>query len=472
VLKKHAKPMSRSALWSDIHESDWMIHEPALHAYINRLGTDPQLAVAFEDGAKNIFGIIRELTPEKSKAEQMSVENGTAFLQVKGVLSPTWNWVSALFGDTTLDILTSNFQEAIDDKRVKNIVLLVDSPGGRAKGNDDISQLIYESREKKNIVTFADGLMGSAAYYIGSAASQIYATKTSTIGSIGSILVHVEISKAAEEAGVKFTPIFFGKHKADGNPYEKLSPQSRASLQQIIDDHGQMFVDAVARNRGITSSQVRSRYGDGQAFLSPRALEQGLIDEILSVGELQSAISSKSRSKPMSESNEAAVTTEQFQALLESQKTQGKQIDQLTAGMTSIVDAMKQQQARDDKTQRAADIAALCKMAGVADKSAEYIADENLSANDVRDKLFTDMCNNRKPDAGDGGGSDTSGGDNKESKYRREYRENKRIHEELGVTEDEYVEQCKIENGDEPDPMDKPAAPFFEIVTPKQQGAA
>jgi ClpP class serine protease len=103
------------------------------------------------------------------------------------------------------------------------------------------------------------------------------------VGSIGVFAAHEDISKALEEEGVKVTLISAGKYKTEGMPYEPLCAEARASMQQMVNTFGDMFINAVARNRGVATSTVKHGFGEGRMVLAQDAVRAGMADGLASL---------------------------------------------------------------------------------------------------------------------------------------------------------------------------------------------
>ena len=71
-----------------------------------------------------------------------------------------------------------------------------------------------------------------------------------------------------------------GRRKALGNQYEPLTDEARADIQGKVDAYYAMFVDAVARGRGVRPADVRSGYGEGGTVLAQEALKLGMVDTV------------------------------------------------------------------------------------------------------------------------------------------------------------------------------------------------
>ena len=208
------------------------------------------------------------------------IAGATAVIPVTGMLRPKNDfWVKYGLATSTKNIVSDTHQ-AMKDERIENIVYAVDSPGGLSMGNAEAAKVIYGYRGKKPMTTFAEGLMASAAYYIGSATGNIIATPSSSIGSIGTILTHMEVTEALSQMGYKVTEIHHGENKGLGSPYRKLNATAKKHLQGYVDSYGSQFVGAVMKHRGVSQNVVDTRFGQGRTFIASEAMERGLIDAI------------------------------------------------------------------------------------------------------------------------------------------------------------------------------------------------
>jgi signal peptide peptidase SppA len=178
------------------------------------------------------------------------------------------------------DSIGSQIDQLANDPSVRSIILDVNSPGGSVYGLEELTSKIRSAASKKRVVSVANSMMASAAYYTASAATKTFAAPGSQVGSIGTIAVHVDESAALEAEGVKYTFITAGKYKALGNNAEPLTPDAQAYYQDQVDQYYDMFLGAVAKNRGVAKSLVKSDYGQGKVLSAKDALKVGMIDGI------------------------------------------------------------------------------------------------------------------------------------------------------------------------------------------------
>jgi signal peptide peptidase SppA len=231
--------------------------------------------------------------PLKNDRVPYTVEGSTAIIPIEGVLGKKMNLFADISGGTSTQLVAQDFKAAMADPEVKAIILSIESPGGTVDGTEALADAIFAARGKKPIVALGDGTLASAAYWIASAADQVYASDNSAkIGSIGVVATHEDYSRAEENAGVKVTEITAGKYKRVASSHEPLTTDGRASIQSMVDTIYSTFVDSVARNRGVDSQRVLDDMADGRIFLGKQAVKAGLVDGISTQSGLVRALNS------------------------------------------------------------------------------------------------------------------------------------------------------------------------------------
>jgi signal peptide peptidase SppA len=387
--------------------------------------------------------------------EAAVLERGVAIIPIHGLIWPKMSFEVWWRDGCAHEVIREAFQAALDDGACKAILLDIDSPGGLAAGNEETSQLIYDSRQIKPIVAVASGrYAASAAYYIGSAASTFVATPSSVVGSIGAVVYHREDSELLKQLGIRFTPISSAKHKTDGNPYEPLSEQGRDSIQEYVDDSGRQFVRAVARNRGTSEQVILETYGQGKSFLAPRALAQGLVDRLATLDEILDELAGDSARPPlfvrtMGEPNDMATNEHQPAA-------EDKQVDQDAETQAPAPQAPVEQKPAAQPSPapqapveqkpaappaidpgaaaraEALEIVARCQMAGI---DPTPMLQQGLTLDQVNAQLVTQLCKQRplSADAGEKPAEPTE-----DEKRKAEYRANPALARQ-GITEDQYA---------------------------------
>lgn len=208
-----------------------------------------------------------------------NVSGSVAIISIYGVIAKRMNMFTQISGGVSTELLKQTIQTAVEDPAVDAIVLDIESPGGTVDGTKELADYIYSVRDAKPIVAYANGLMASAALWIGTAASSVIAFDTSSVGSIGVITEHVDYSVMDSQAGVKRTYIYSGKYKAMGNDAEPLTAEAKDYIQSQLNDIYTLFVNDVARNRGLNIIDM-NKWADGKMFIAKDAQSVGLVDAV------------------------------------------------------------------------------------------------------------------------------------------------------------------------------------------------
>lgn len=214
----------------------------------------------------------------ESRDSGYDLVGSVAVIPVHGTLVQKTGSLRPWSGMTGYDGIRQAFLTALYDPQVEAIVLDVDSPGGEVAGCFDLVDTIYDARGNKPIWSILNESAYSAAYALASAADRIYVPRTGGVGSIGVICMHVDFSKALTEAGLVVTFITYGDRKADGHGEIPLTPEALDRFQSDIDLMGELFVDTVARNRGLSASKVRAT--QAATYLGKAGVKLGLADVV------------------------------------------------------------------------------------------------------------------------------------------------------------------------------------------------
>ncbi|WP_264376980.1 MULTISPECIES: S49 family peptidase [unclassified Wolbachia] len=203
---------------------------------------------------------------------------GIAIIRIYGVLTKKTEAFDHILDMTSYENIHEEIESALEDKSIETILLDIDSPGGEVNGVFDLADFIYSARGKKRIIAIANDDAYSAAYAIASSAEKIFLTRTSGVGSIGVIASHIDQSRFDEKQGIKYTTIFAGSRKNDLNPHEPMTSESLGSLQKEVDRLYEMFLQLIARNRGLSIEKIRST--EAGLYFGEKAVEIGLADGV------------------------------------------------------------------------------------------------------------------------------------------------------------------------------------------------
>lgn len=225
--------------------------------------------------------------PLANRQTPYRVERGVAIIEMDGVIAKKMNLFSKMSGGVSTQLVARDLKDALDNPGVNSILLVVDSPGGTVDGTQELAQLVHQAGGIKPVIAYADGLMASAAYYIGSAANEVWLSSDNTLtGSIGVVTTHVDYSKAEERAGIKTTEIYAGKYKRIASDVQPLTDEGRDYLQAQVDRMYETFVHDVARFRAVSPETVLADMADGRIWIGRQGIDQGLADGLATLDEV------------------------------------------------------------------------------------------------------------------------------------------------------------------------------------------
>lgn len=234
--------------------------------------------------------------PLSNEPKPYTVQDGIALIPIEGVISKRMSLLQQICGGMSYTSLQQDLATALNDPDVSGIILSIDSPGGTVDGVQAAGDAIYAARSQKPIAAYVDGKATSAAYWLGSSASQMYiGSDTDQVGSIGVITQHIDTSNAEHQRGVKITDLAAGRYKAVGTAHAPLSTESRGAIQDHLDQLYGTFVDTVARNRGTDVETALNKMADGRVFVGQKAIDAGLVDGKATLPQLMQRMKSQSQ---------------------------------------------------------------------------------------------------------------------------------------------------------------------------------
>ena len=182
-----------------------------------------------------------------------------------------------------------DIQKAKEDKNIKGILFVVNSPGGAVAPSVELAYAIKELKEIKPVVVYASGVIASGSYYASIWANKIIANPGSMVGSIGVIMQGVNAEELMQKIGVSTQTVKAGKFKESGTPTRKWFDYEEKQLQSVIDDTYNMFVSDVASARNLDVKN-QTIFADAKIFTSKQAKEVGLVDDVATLSSAQDSL--------------------------------------------------------------------------------------------------------------------------------------------------------------------------------------
>lgn len=186
---------------------------------------------------------------------------------------------------TGSETVVNQIHQALDDPRVKAIVLRVNSGGGSALASDEIYHALKEARKKKPVVASFGNIAASGGYYVAADAERIFAEPATITGSIGVLIAFPELTGFFEnELGANVERYNGGQSRSVLSPFSKWSGEDMKFVEAYINSTYQDFVSKVSLGRNLSIDSVYI-LAQGKVYLGSEALKNGLIDQIGGLGE-------------------------------------------------------------------------------------------------------------------------------------------------------------------------------------------
>jgi len=238
---------------------------------------------------ESVEAVAAKLGRPLDNTRTVEVRDGVAIVPVSGPIMRYANLFSQISGATSIDILATDFRTALDNPDIKAIILGIDSPGGMVTGVNEFADMVYAARGTKPITAYVSGMGASAAYWIASAADQIVLDATASLGSIGVVTTYSDNKDQRKKAGINDIEIV--SSQSPRKRPDISTDEGRAQVQTQMDAIAEVFVNAVARNRGVTQTSVLSDFGQGGLMVGVDAVASGLADRIGSLEETIAGLS-------------------------------------------------------------------------------------------------------------------------------------------------------------------------------------
>ncbi len=221
----------------------------------------------------DINALASKIGTQLEKTRTASLRGSIATIPLMGGIYRYANLFTEICGATSTEILALDIQTAVNNPNVSHIILNFDSPGGQASGIAELAGMIKEASQKKPIIAYVDDMAASAAYWLASACDHIAASKTAMVGSIGAVYT-LKLNQGEAQSSEIVSSV---------SPKKRPNVQTeegKAQIQNWADKFGAIFVEEVARYRGVSTEHVLANFGQGDMLIGDDALHVGMIDEI------------------------------------------------------------------------------------------------------------------------------------------------------------------------------------------------
>jgi protease-4 len=181
---------------------------------------------------------------------------------------------------------TRKINDFLEDKKVKALVVRINSPGGLVGPSQEIFQSLKKANEKIPVIASIGSVGASGGYYAALGARKIFANPGSLTASIGVISEFANLEKLYQWAHIERFTLKAGKLKDVGTETRKMTPEEREFLTSLLNDIHRDFKSAVKTHRNLSDAEVE-KWTDGRVMTGSQALAAKLID---SLGGIEEAV--------------------------------------------------------------------------------------------------------------------------------------------------------------------------------------
>jgi signal peptide peptidase SppA len=199
------------------------------------------------------------------------LRQGLSVIMPWGVMGRAWGCMERMWlGAVDVDEM---IEEIAESPEGSTVVLWFRSPGGIITGIPEAAGQLRQLGKTRRLIAFTDDMCCSAAYWLAAQCSEIHATPTADLGSIGVYIALYDFTEYLSKMGVSLELFKAGTMKAMGIEGNPLSPEESALLQAQVDESYRAFTGDVTRNRAIATETMQ-----GQSLRGKEALGANLAD--------------------------------------------------------------------------------------------------------------------------------------------------------------------------------------------------
>lgn len=212
--------------------------------------------------------------PNLSRGSWLTGEKFTALVDLQGVIASD--------SRASADAIITGLRAAFEDSHTAGVILRINSPGGSPVQSGYINDEIRRLRDKyPDIPLYAvlQDICASGGYYVAAAADEIYADKSTLVGSIGVRMDSFGFVESMDKLGVERRLLTAGEHKGFLDPFLPLKEDDVRHINSVLGEIHEQFINTVRAGRGdrlVESDELFSGY----VWTGERGLALGLVDAL------------------------------------------------------------------------------------------------------------------------------------------------------------------------------------------------
>ncbi len=234
---------------------------------------------------------------KSSETENYSKENQVAILYASGQIYNGEGY-NAIYSEN----LVKEIKKITANKKIKAVVLRINSPGGSANASDEILFNLQQLKKQKPLIVSFGDYAASGGYYIAMAADKIYSEPNTLTGSIGVFGMIPNMKELANRNGLHSYAVNTNANSDMYSPFNGVTTGGVNMLTKSVEQTYKRFVHFVAQNRKVSFEQIDQLAG-GRVWSGSRAKQIGLVDEL---GTLTNAVNYAANQAKLKDFNVAA----------------------------------------------------------------------------------------------------------------------------------------------------------------------
>ncbi|UGX97391.1 S49 family peptidase [Bradyrhizobium barranii subsp. barranii] len=226
---------------------------------------------------------------ELERSDRATRRGNVAVIDVAGPLFKRANLMTTFCGATAYETVRRDLQAAMDNASIRSILLNIHSPGGEAAGVAELATAINEVRGKKPIVSYAGDQAASAAFWLGTASDEFIIGPAAALGSMGVVAGYRDTSAQDAARGIKTIEFVSSQ-----SPYKRVdinTQEGRDRVQARVDAMAAVFVETVAKYRGVSVEHALEHFGQGDVLIGKAAVDAGMADGVATFEQVLASLS-------------------------------------------------------------------------------------------------------------------------------------------------------------------------------------
>lgn len=201
-----------------------------------------------------------------------------AVVEVRGAIRDGMHDDPMPTGATTRAVVDA-LEAARKSKRIKGILLHVDSPGGSATASERMWQAVRRAAADKPVIAWMGDYAASGGYYVASAADAIVATPGTLTGSVGVFMAKPVVGGLLEKLGLRQFRFERGAHASVFSLSRGFSESEREAFEGHIQRTYGLFLDRVCEGRERDREWIEP-LAQGRVWTGAQARASGMVDSV------------------------------------------------------------------------------------------------------------------------------------------------------------------------------------------------